>query len=138
MTAFRNLLITLGAAFGSAFLISALRWWVLYPLTGLGRASGSPAVALSWSVGVGVLVAVLAGVSAGMSVEAAQGTGWSLLLGALVALDAGTGVSRGVFSSAFTQAGAEVSSQVIAAVTSIVAFHITRGRVARGTARAAA
>jgi hypothetical protein len=138
VTAFRKLLITAGAAFGSAFVVSALRWWVLYPLTGLGKASGAPEVALTWSIGVGVVVAVLAGWSAGVSLEAAHGTGWSLLLGALVALAAGTGISRGVFSSALYRAGVEVAVSAIAAVTSIVVFHVTRGRVARGTARAAA
>ena len=138
MTAFRNLLITAGAAFGSAFVVSALRWWVLYPLTGLGKASGAPEVALTWSIGVGVVVAVLAGWSAGISLEAAHGTGWSLLLGALVALAAGTGISRGVFSSAITRAGVEVGVSAIAAVTSIVVFHVARSHIARGTARAAA
>ncbi len=138
MTLFRKLLITVGAAFGSAFVVSALRWWVLYPLTGLGMARGSPAQALSWSMGVGVAVAIMAGVSAGIALEVANGTGWSLLLGALVALDAGTGISRGVFSGALSQASAEAASLALASATSIVAFHITRGRVSKGAARAAA
>jgi hypothetical protein len=138
VTGFRNLLITAGAAFGSAFVVGALRWWMLYPLTGLGKASGAPEVALTWSIGVGVAVAVLAGWSAGVNVEAAHGTGWSLLLGALVALAAGTGFSRGVFSSAVTRASVELAVSAIAAITSIVAFHVTRGRVIRNTARAGA
>jgi hypothetical protein len=89
VTAFRSVLLTCGAAFGADFLVGALR-----------SAAGPPQFALGWAVAAGVVVAVLAGTSAGIAIQTSKSTGWSLLLAALVALNAGTGAGGGVFSSA--------------------------------------
>jgi hypothetical protein len=125
VTAFRNVLIACGAAFGADFVVTTLR-----------TAGGPPSFSVGWAIGSGVIIAVLAGASAGIGTQTNRPAGWSVLLAALVALDAGTGAGKGVFSSASSQAAAEVTAKAIAALIAFACFHIARDQSIRRTAHA--
>jgi hypothetical protein len=127
VTAFRNGLMTTGAAFGAGFLVRGLRWWVLYPIAGVGGAGGSLASSIAWGIGAGCLAGTLAGLSAGVAVQTTRPTPWSIALAILVALNSGGGVSRGGFSSVSTYAAAEVAVSGFTAVVAYFSFHGVRG-----------
>jgi hypothetical protein len=137
--AFRNALITVGAAFGAGYVVSALRWWLLYPLTGLGVAGGSSQTALAWAIGAGGLAAVLAGVAAGIAVQTDRPTGWSLLLAALVGSSSGTRMKANVFPDALSLAAAEFAASITVAAIAFGVFYVARNwfskRVAIANAR---
>jgi hypothetical protein len=138
MTAFRNCLITCGAALGANLVVFLLRWLILYPATGLGVAKGPQAVALAWASGAGVVTAVLAGVAAGVAVYSSRPTGWSLLLAGLVFFHSGTSISKDVFSTYSTHAAAEFAAAAIAAFVAFASFHVVHSRELKRQAHARA
>ena len=107
-------------------MVTALRWWLLYPLTGVGAGSGSPASALAWGAGASFTVAIMAGIGAGIGVESTRPNRWSLLMAVLIWLGHRTSVSRGAFPDVRKLATVEFCISGIAAVIAYASFHVSR------------
>jgi hypothetical protein len=132
VNAFQKALIICGSVWASSYLVSTIRWRILYPLTGLGAGAGIPA-ALGWAIGAAVVFGILAGVGTGAALDAARFGAWGFLLAVVSMLGSPGSVSRREFPDVFDQARAEFATSVIAGAVALVSFYIAR----RGFSRVA-